>query len=171
MVPSRRPSDRVAFPRGLSRLPYYSSILSCVPQQEPRGGLRMRLPGWLSVPLQCRHRVSRSTSLALLLALALVRPDAANAQLNVSLQGIHMDPADKDAKDFSDASFGAGLRARFSIFHLSPIIGGGAGIEWISLLSETHTFQDPQTGLTVEQQTEQEYLRIYLGPEIGPRGA
>src|SRR5262249_42450157 len=56
-------------------------------------------------------------------------------------------------------------------FHLSPIIGGGGGIEWISLLSETHTFQDPQTGLTVEQQTEQEYLRIYLGPEIGPRGA
>ena len=81
-----------------------------------------------------------------------------------------MDPADQDAKDFSDASFGGGVRARFSIFHLSPIIAAGVGIELISMLSETHTFQDRTTGLLVEQQTEQDYFRIYLGPEIGPRG-
>jgi hypothetical protein len=81
-----------------------------------------------------------------------------------------MDPADQDARDFSHASFGGGLRARFGIFHLSPIIATGAGIELVSMLSETHTFQDRQTGLTVEQQTEQSYFRLYLGPEIGPRG-
>ena len=130
----------------------------------------MRLPGRLPVLLLSRPRVSRFYSLALLLAIAWAHPETARAQVNVSIQGVHMDPADQDARDFSHASFGGGVRARFSIFHLSPIIAAGAGMELISMLSETHTFQDRTTGLLVEQQTEQDYFRIYLGPEIGPRG-
>jgi hypothetical protein len=108
--------------------------------------------------------------LALLLAVAWAHPEPARAQLNVSLQGIHMDPSDQDARDFSHTSFGGGLHVRFGIPYVGKVIAGGAGIELISMLSETHTFQDRQTGLVVEQQTEQDYLRVYLGPEIGSRG-
>jgi hypothetical protein len=117
-----------------------------------------------------RRGASGFPLLVLLLAVAWARPETARAQLNVSFQGIHMDPADRDARDFTHASFGGGLRARISMFHLSPIIAAGAGIEMVNMLSETHTFQDRQTGLVVEQQTSQDYLRLYLGPEIGPRG-
>jgi len=81
-----------------------------------------------------------------------------------------MDPSGQDAKDFSRASFGGGLTARFPLPHLGNLIAGSAGIELISMLSETHEFRDAQTGLRVEQQTNQDYFRLYLGPEIGPRG-
>jgi hypothetical protein len=81
-----------------------------------------------------------------------------------------MDPSGQDAKDFSRASFGGGLHASFPVPHLAKVFAGAAGIELVSMLSETHEFQDAQTGLRVEQQTNQDYFRLYLGPEIGPRG-
>ena len=106
------------------------------------------------------RRVIRSLpSLALLLTAVVMHPSAARAQINVSVHGIHMDPSGKDAKDFSAPAFGGGLRARFPVPHLGNLVAGSAGIELVSLHSETHEFRDTQTG-----------LRVHLGPEIGPRG-
>ena len=38
------------------------------------------------------------------------------------------------------------------------------------MLTQTTGFQDGQTGLRVEQQTSQDYYRLYLGGRVGPHG-
>src|SRR5262249_27393088 len=91
-------------------------------------------------------------------------------QMNLSFYGIHMDPSGQDAQDFSRASYGGGFRSSFPIPRLGNLIAGSVGLELVNMLSETHVFQDSQTGLRVEQQTSQDYFRLYLGPEIGPQG-
>ena len=115
-----------------------------------------------------RRRVSCLPPLALLFTLALAAP--AGAQMNLSFYGIHMDPSGQDAQDFSRASYGAGLHASFPAPRLGNLVAGSVGLELVNLLSETHAFQDSQTGLRVEQQTSQDYFRLYLGPEFGPQG-
>lgn len=117
------------------------------------------------------HR-SASSSLPFLLALAttLAFPMAARAQVDVSFYGVHMDPAGQDAKDYSRASYGVGIHAGVPIPQVGKVLAGAIGLELINMLSETHQFQDSQTGLTVEQQTSQTYTRLFLGPEIGPHG-
>jgi hypothetical protein len=82
-----------------------------------------------------------------------------------------MDPSGRDAQDFSSSAYGAGVHASLSVPQLGNIVAGGFGLEFVNLLSETHEFQDTQTGLRVEQQTSQDYLRFYLGPEFGPQGS
>ncbi len=117
-----------------------------------------------------RRGIRSFPSLALLLAAVVMHPSAARAQINVSVHGIHMDPSGKDAKDFSAPAFGGVLRVRFPVPKLGKLIAGSAGIEVVTLHSETHEFRDAQTGLRVQQETNQDYFRLYLGPEIGPRG-
>jgi hypothetical protein len=117
-----------------------------------------------------RRRASWFLLLALLLVTALAHPVPVQAGVNVSLYGIHMDPSGKDAKDFSSAAYGGGVHATFPVPVLANLIAGGAGIELVNMLSETHEFQDSQTGFRVEQQTSQGYFRLYAGPEVGPRG-
>lgn len=117
-----------------------------------------------------RRGVAWFPSLALLLAVALIQPGTARGgQINLSLHGIHMDPTSKDAKDFSSPAFGGRVQATFPIPHLGEFVAGSLGIELVSLKSETHEFRDSQTGLKVEQQTNQDYFRVYLGPQFGPR--
>ena len=117
-----------------------------------------------------RHGAAWLPALALLLAMAVPGPVAARTGINVSIHGIHMDPSDKDAKDFSSASYGGGVHASFPVPRLGNFLSGSVGMELINMLSETHEFQDSQTGLRVEQQTSQNYFRLYLGPELGPQG-
>lgn len=117
-----------------------------------------------------RRRDASFLPLALLLAAAVAHPAPAGAQVNVSFHGIHMDPSGRDAKDFSRASYGGGIHATFPVPQLGNILAGGVGIELVNMLSETHEFRDGPTGLRVEQQTSQNYFRLYLGPEIGPHG-
>jgi hypothetical protein len=108
--------------------------------------------------------------LALVLAAAVAHPVAARAGVNVSIYGIHMDPSGQNAKDFSRASYGGGLHGSLPVPQLGRLLAGAVGIEWVNMLSQTHELQDPKTGLRVEQQTNQRYFRLYLGPEIGPQG-
>ena len=108
--------------------------------------------------------------LTFLLALAVAHPVVARAGLTVSVYGIHMDPSDQDAKDFSRSSYGGGLQGSLAFHQLGNFVAGTLGIELVNMLSETHAFQDSKTGLRVEQQTNQDYFRVYLGPEFGPQG-
>ena len=117
------------------------------------------------------RRTSWLPLLAILLATSVAHPVAARAGVNVSFHGIHMDPSGQDAKDFSRASYGGGLQASFPVPQLGNVLAGAVGIELVNMLSETHEFRDTQTGLRVEQQTSQNYFRLYLGPEIGPQGS
>ena len=115
-----------------------------------------------------RRGVSWLLSLVLLFVISV--PESARAQMNLSFYGIHMDPSGQDAQDFSRASYGGGLQGTFPVPRLGNFVAGSVGLELVNMLSETHAFQDPQTGLRVEQQTSQDYFRLYLGPEIGPQG-
>jgi hypothetical protein len=116
------------------------------------------------------YRRSWFPQLALLLVTVVALPVTARAQVNVSFHGIHMDPSDQDARDFSGASYGGGLHASFPVPQLGNVFAGSIGIELVNMFSETHEFQDSETGLTVEQQTSQNYFRLYLGPQVGPHG-
>lgn len=116
------------------------------------------------------RRVYRSALLVLLVVTVVSHPVAVQAGISVSFHGIHMDPAGQDAKDFSRASFGGGVHASFSIPQFGDLVAGGLGFEFVNMLSENHDFQDLETGLRVQQQTRQNYYRLYLGPEIGPNG-
>lgn len=117
-----------------------------------------------------RRRVSWLSFVTCVFALTLVLAAPAQAQLNVSFHGIHMDPSGKDAQDFSRASFGGGVHASLAVPQLGNVVAGAIGVEVVNMLSETHEFRDSQTGLRVEQQTNQNYIRVYLGPEIGGYG-
>ena len=107
---------------------------------------------------------------ALLLTMAVAPPMAVQAGVNASFYGIHMDPSGQDAKDFSRAAIGGGVHASVPVPRLGNLLAGSIGIEIVNLLSETHEFQDSQTGFRVQQQTSQNYFRLYLGPQIGPSG-
>ena len=109
--------------------------------------------------------------LALLCAAVVLHPGVARAGVGLSFYGVHMDPSGQDAQRFSYASYGAGVHTSASFPQLDNVLAMGLGVEVVNMLSEKHEFQDPQTGLRVEQQTSQDYIRVFLGPEIGPHGS
>jgi hypothetical protein len=115
-------------------------------------------------------KTARFSPLVLLFAVSIVVPGAAQGGAKLSFYGVHMDPSGQDAQRFSHASFGAGVHASASVPQLGNALGVVLGVEVINMLSEIHAFSDPQTGLRVEQQTSQDYIRVFLGPEIGPHG-
>jgi hypothetical protein len=88
----------------------------------------------------------------------------------VSIYGIHMVPYGTDAQTYSRAGWGGGLDVVVPLRESHNIFAGTAGLEIVNLLSESETFQDRQTGLIVEQQTDQNYFRLYLGIRIGGHG-
>lgn len=121
--------------------------------------------------MKCRgcSTVSPCATLVVLSLLALAAPAAAiDGKLCVSL--IRMEPSGQDAKQFSDPGWGGGLQFVLPLPQLSNMLAGVVGVEYVNLLGETTTTYDSQTLLRVEQQTDQYYSRIYLGPEFGPHG-
>ena len=56
----------------------------------------------------------------------------------------------------------------FSQTHDLLAFAGGA--ELIRMLGQTTEYRDVQTGLRIEQQTNQDYARIFLGGRFGPHG-
>ena len=88
----------------------------------------------------------------------------------VGLNLIRMVPSGEDAERYSNPGWGGGLQVTVPMSASAGILAGVFGAEYVNLLSETTTTYDPQTLLRVEQQTNQYFARIYLGPEFGPHG-
>jgi opacity protein-like surface antigen len=88
----------------------------------------------------------------------------------VGIYGTYMTPYGSDAKDFSRAGWGGGIHAVFPVQPAQNLFAGVVGLEAVNLMSQTDRFRDPRTGLRTEQQTTQNYFRLYLGAEIGPHG-
>ena len=99
-----------------------------------------------------------------LLAFAAVPALAAG---KIELYGIRMDPTDVDARQYSRPGYGLGLEVVAPPPVLAQLFAGVAGIEWVNLMSQTKKFQDPLTGLRVEQQTSQDYFRFFVGGQVG----
>ena len=88
----------------------------------------------------------------------------------VGIYGIRMVPYGIDAKEYSRAGWGGGIHVIVPAPNLANIVAGVAGIEFVNLLSGTTYYQDRVTLLRVEQQTSQDYGRLYLGGQLGGHG-
>ncbi len=90
------------------------------------------------------------------------------AEGRIVLDGLRMDPSDVDARRFSKPAWGGGIELVAPLPMAQQIVAGVFGVDYANLLSKTVKFQDPTTLLRVEQQTEQHYVRLYLGGQFGP---
>ena len=97
-------------------------------------------------------------------------PLTANAAGKVQVYGVRMTPTGQDASRFSRPSWGGGVAVIAPLRQVHNLFAGTLGFDVVNMLSQTTGFQDEQTGLRVEQQTNQNYYRIYLGGRIGPHG-
>jgi hypothetical protein len=86
------------------------------------------------------------------------------------LYGIYMVPDGKDAKNYSRPGYGFGLHIVIPAPQLANILAGTAGFEFINLLSRSIDLWDPYTHLRVEQNTDQNYMRLYIGAQVGGHG-
>jgi hypothetical protein len=84
--------------------------------------------------------------------------------------GIYMIPYGEDAKNFSRPGWGFGLNVVVPVPQLANILAGTAGFELINLLDKSIELQDPTTGLQVDQVTNQDYVRLYIGAQVGGHG-
>jgi opacity protein-like surface antigen len=94
----------------------------------------------------------------------------ATAGGKVGIYGIRMIPYGIDAKEYSRAGWGGGIHVVVPAPQLGNILAGVAGIEFVNLLSGTTYYQDRVTLLRVEQQTSQNYGRLFLGGQVGGHG-
>jgi len=114
--------------------------------------------------------------LSILTAAACVAPVRAVAGALTLDQGklqvylLRMDPVSRDARDFTRASWGGGGNVVVPVPRLGNLFAGVLGIDIANMLSEDHEFREPNTGLRVKQETNQSYMRIYLGGRMGPHG-
>jgi hypothetical protein len=110
----------------------------------------------------------RTGVLALLLTLLL--GPVAMAGGKVGLYGIRLVPSGDDAEDYSRPGWGGGLHVVAPLPQLHNLLAGTAGIEAVNLLSRSIEFRDRVTGLRIEQQTDQNLFRLYLGGQVGGHG-
>jgi len=88
----------------------------------------------------------------------------------VGIYGIYMIPKGEDAENFSRPGFGFGLHVVVPVPQLANILAGTAGFEVINLLDKTVGFRDRNTGLLVDQNTNQNYYRLFIGAQVGGHG-
>jgi hypothetical protein len=105
---------------------------------------------------------------AILLSVA-AKPTA-TAGGKAGIYGIRMVPYGIDAEQYSSPGWGVGVHAVVPVPEVANIIAGTAGFEWINLLDHTEAFIDDRTQLRMEQQTDQNYYRFYLGVQVGGHG-
>ena len=100
---------------------------------------------------------------------AIVLPVAA-ATPRATFYVLRMDPADANARDFAKPGWGGGADVSLPLPGTQGLLAVVGGVEGASLLSKVKKFQDPLTGLRVEQHTDQSYGRLFVGGELGPHG-
>jgi hypothetical protein len=104
------------------------------------------------------------------LALVTFAVPAHGATPRFTIYGMSMVPSDREARDFADPGWGGGIDVSWPISGTEGLLSAIAGVEAASLLSSVKKFQDPTTGLRIEQHTDQGYGRLFLGGELGPHG-
>jgi hypothetical protein len=119
-----------------------------------------------------RNRVCQrmSVMVPLIIAILALESPQAFAQAKVGLYGIRMVPYGSDASSYSRAGWGGGIELVLPFEKSYNILAGTAGLEIVNLLSQEETFQDATSGLTVNQETDQNYFRLFIGAQIGGHG-
>jgi hypothetical protein len=107
----------------------------------------------------------------LVLAAALIAsPAAAGQRWKFGAYGIYMVPSGTDARDYSRPGWGVGGHVEYVVPQTETLLSFGGGCEIVNLMTASLERYDPDTLLRVEQNTSQDYARIYLGGDIGPHG-
>ncbi len=88
----------------------------------------------------------------------------------VGIYGIYMIPKGVDAENYSRPGFGFGLRVVVPVHQLGNMLAGTAGFEVTNLLDKTIGFRDRTTGLFIDQNTNQNYYRLFIGAQVGGHG-
>ena len=105
-----------------------------------------------------------------LLACAAAPARGAEVEGSVQIFGIHMDPYGQAAETYTRPGWGGGIQLVLPVPRPVNMLAGLLGFEYINLLNQTTTFTDDLTLLRVEQQTSQDYVRAFLGAELGGHG-
>jgi hypothetical protein len=104
------------------------------------------------------------------ISLLLLATPALAAKPRAGLYVNRLDPSDREARDFARPGWGGGLDLSWPIDGTAGMLSAIGGVEASSLLSSVKEFRDSQTGLRVEQHTDQFYGRLFVGGELGPHG-
>jgi opacity protein-like surface antigen len=88
----------------------------------------------------------------------------------VGIYVMHMSPNGSEAENYSAPGWGFGFHAIVPVPQVHNFLAGHIGGEYVNLLRETTEFRDRITQLRIEQQTEQDYFRLYLGGRVGGHG-
>ncbi len=101
-------------------------------------------------------------------AVALALASAVPAQA-AKIEGffLKMDPLSEVSRQFGRPGYGGGLEVVGELPGTYKLMAGVGGLEVVNLLSTTTEFRDVTTGLRIEQQTTQNYGRLYLGGQFG----
>ena len=111
----------------------------------------------------------RTTLAGALALLVFAAPALAGGKIEV--YGLRMVPTDVDSRQYSRPGWGAGAQGVAPIPGTATLLAGVAGVEIVNLLATSTEFQDELTGLRVEQQTTQNYGRVFLGTQLGSHGS
>ena len=114
---------------------------------------------------------SRMAGALALALLGLAGADPAQAGAKVEVYGLRMVPLNVDSRQYSRPGWGLGVQGVAPLPGTATLLAGVAGLEVVNLLSSTRDFQDPLTGLRVEQQTSQNYGRFFVGTQMGSHGS
>ena len=108
--------------------------------------------------------------IAIFLVLVSISLSDAVAGGKAGIYGIYMIPSGEDAKNFSRPGLGLGLHIVVPVSQLANILAGTAGFEYINLLEKRVELRDGTTGLLVDQITSQDYVRLFIGAQVGGHG-
>ncbi len=115
-------------------------------------------------------RTVPSKHMILLIAALLLLGQELNAGGKLGIYGIRMTPYGAAARDYARPGWGGGIHAVVPLESMANLVAFDGGLEIVNLLSATKFFQDRLTGLRTEQQTSQNYFRLFVGGEIGGHG-
>ncbi|MBX2989829.1 MAG: hypothetical protein KF749_01530 [Bacteroidetes bacterium] len=88
----------------------------------------------------------------------------------VGIYAIRMVPYGADAEKYTRPSWGAGLHAVFPLPVVSQLFAITCGLELVNFLEKEIDLREPVTGLRVQQKTSQDFIRLFVGGQIGGHG-
>jgi opacity protein-like surface antigen len=123
----------------------------------------------MEVNAMSSRRLTASLALLLLSSFAAsAAADGDNSRLGIHV--IYLEPNGEDAKDYSKSAWGGNIEVVLAPPQVYDALAFSLGFELAQLDAQTVRFIDRTTLLTVEQQTTQDYFRIYLGGRVGHQG-
>lgn len=111
----------------------------------------------------------RRAPLLLLASLAVFAVAAAVPAQAAKVEGffLKMDPYSDVSRQYGRPGYGGGLEVVGELPQTAKLFAAVGGLEIVNMLSSTTEFRDVTTGLRVQQQTTQNYGRLYVGGQFG----